>query len=179
MRARWKGVALRAAIITSLCFVRPRSRETSEPFIAFADDFTNFATWRSWSPSFGVMGDSHLNGPRRIYFSRTPIDRTFPVGTLIVKESHVDKVKSERKVFAMVKRGDSFNPDGAQGWEWFELQNVDERHVTITWRGTGPTNGDAYGGDPTGGCNSCHGSARAFDYVYSLQVRALSRGERL
>jgi hypothetical protein len=68
----------------------------------------------------------------------------------------------------MVKRGANFNGDGgALGWEWFELQNVDDKRVTITWRGTGPADGDAYG-KGTGGCNGCHAASAFSDFVFSM-----------
>ena len=57
----------------------------------------------------------------------------------------------------MVKRGGGFN-SGAPGWEWFDLQLLDDGKdgVSIVWRGFGPPAGDTYGGDATSGCNTCH-----------------------
>ena len=51
-----------------------------------------------------------------------------------------------------------------------ELQNVDDENVSITWRGFGPATGDVYGGDATGGCNSCHGAAHTSDFVFEPPV---------
>lgn len=97
---------------------------------------------------------------------------TFPIGTIIVKESGTGDLPT-RHVFAMVKRGGGYNADGMKGWELFELQNIDSDRASILWRGLGPTNGDAYGGDKTGGCNSCHGAAASWDYAFTGQVLGL------
>jgi hypothetical protein len=58
--------------------------------------------------------------------------------------------------FAMVKRGGDFNSEGARGWEWFELEDVEDGGVLIVWRGVGPPADEGYGGDPLTGCNECH-----------------------
>ena len=70
-------------------------------------------------------------------------------------------------IFGRVKRGGGYNVGGANGWEWFELKNLDEQQSTIIWRGVGPPVGEMYAGDPNGGCNGCHGVASSNDFVLS------------
>ena len=145
-----------------------------EPFIAFSSDFGNFRTWESFALTYSVPGNDHLSGPRTVFLrARPPAGaKAFPVGTMIVKESGDGDLPS-RHVFAMVKRGGGFNADGAAGWEWFELQNVDDADVALIWRGLGPTNGDAYGSATTGGCNGCHSAGKVSDYVFSPPLAKL------
>ena len=137
-------------------------------FVAFGSDFDGFRTWESFEPVSAAPGNDHVSGPRRIYINKLPGAgaSAFSVGTIIVKESG-DGDLASRHVFAMVKRGAAFNAGGAVGWEWFELANVDEQRVAVTWRGLGPENGDVYGGDATGGCNRCHDAAHTSDYVFA------------
>ena len=145
-------------------------------FLATAEDFRGYHGY----PSFDVTGEG---GPLGIhdgsviseYINRVPPSGAgaFPIGTLIVKEATGGTAAHE--LFAMVKRGGGFN-SGAPGWEWFELQNLDDGRdgVKILWRGFGPPVGEGYGGDPEGGCNSCHGACSANDSVCSsaLQLRS-------
>ena len=132
---------------------------TGDVFVAFADDFQNFESWRSFDVTATAQpGTVHPDAQLIEYLKTSPPSGSteWPLGTLIVKEG-TDGVPATRKFFAMVKRGGGFNP-GAPGWEWFELQNTtaDDGTVQIVWRGVGPPAGDTYGGDPTAGCNSCH-----------------------
>jgi hypothetical protein len=140
-----------------------------DTFLAFS---TTFAPFRSW-PSFhsdGPPDDGTVHpevlGPRTQYINRRPPPGSleFPVGTAIVEA----RESGERKFFAAVKRGGGFNAGGAADWEWFELQ---EAPVAIIWRGVGPPAGDTYGGDPNGGCNSCHMACGAGnDFICSAQL---------
>jgi hypothetical protein len=140
---------------------------TEGPFLAFAKDFEGFRSWTSTpAGSSTEPASTHTTGPRTAYINHEPKSGSteFPVGTIIVKESSDGPIAS-RTVFAMVKRGGSYNQDGAPGWEWFELTNLDESKVSIVWRGVGPPIGEKYGGDPNGGCNGCHGASRDDDFV--------------
>ncbi|RYZ01408.1 MAG: hypothetical protein EOO73_35715, partial [Myxococcales bacterium] len=92
--------------------------------------------------------------------------REFPVGTIIVKQARIE-ARPEGQLFAMVKRGGRYNPEGAHGWEWFELAERPDQSVAIKWRGVSAPDGEQYGGDPHGTCNACHGEAKANDYVKS------------
>lgn len=129
-----------------------------EPFLAFADDFRGYHDWTHYD----VTDDADLVGIHDgstvlEYINHLPPSGStqFPVGTIIVKEATGGTQAHE--LFAMVKRGGGYNA-GAPGWEWFEVQNLDNGcdGVRIVWRGVGPPAGETYGGDPNAGCNTCH-----------------------
>jgi hypothetical protein len=163
------------ACVAALASCGGASSDASDPApplttkIAFADDFAGYHGWTSFACGIGSLGNDHLQGPRRVYLNRLPPAgaTAFPIGTIFVKESG-DGPPETRHVFASVKRGGGFNASGAVGWEWFELANGPGDRPLILWRGFGPSNGDAYGGDATGGCNGCH-DAPALDYAWSAQ----------
>ena len=144
--------------------------------VIFAKTFSGFRTWESfhYEISDAPNPEVHTSGPRTSYLNQHPPhgSTSFPVGTIIVKE--IDGTDADtHKIFAMWKRGGKYN-DGAPGWEWFELEEPSGRLV-IKWRGYGPPNGENYGGDANGGCNTCHGAAIANDCVKSdaLQLSKL------
>jgi hypothetical protein len=127
-------------------------------FLAFAKDFTGYHGWSAYD----VTDDAELAGIHdgstvTEYINELPPSglTSFPVGTIIVKEATGGTIPHE--LFAMVKRGGAYNAT-LPGWEWFELQNVDDGsdRVTIVWQGFGPPMGDTYGGDSGSGCNTCH-----------------------
>jgi len=129
-----------------------------EPFLAFAENFRGYHGWTH----FDVTDDADLVGIHDgstvlEYINRLPLSgsQEFPVGTMVVKEATGGTL--EHELFAMAKRGGGYNPD-APGWEWFELQNLDDGcdGVRVIWRGVGPPAGETYGGDPDAGCNRCH-----------------------
>jgi hypothetical protein len=129
-------------------------------FVALASDFAPFKSWTSnhYDAPTDIAGNVHVAGPRTEYYNRAPDKgaKAFPVGTIIVKVIETTDT-SAHHVFAMVKRGCGFNENGAKDWEWFELSDKND----ILWRGVIPPSGDNYNGDPTGGCNSCHGNGCA------------------
>lgn len=143
------------------------------PFIALEREFKDFRAWERFQlTDRPAQGLTHTGGKRRIFLSARPPagSRTFPVGTMIVKEL-VDGHR-EHKLFAMVKRGGGYNAAGAPGWEWFELVERGDGTVGIGWRGLDAPSGESYRGgsnadeaDPLGGCNGCHGVARTNDFV--------------
>lgn len=137
-------------------------------FIAFTPDFADFRSWTELVPSFAAPGNEHISGPRRVYLNSVPSpdSSTFPLGTIFVKESGDGPVR-ERELFAVAKRGGGFNPDGAQGWEWFKLLNYVDDTPFIEWRGANGEAGDAYGSGNTGGCNGCH-NVPSYDYIWSV-----------
>ncbi len=139
--------------------------------LAFATTFKGFRTWNAYPVEHPTSNVVHLAGPRTEYINKLPPDgsKSFPVGTIIVKEMD-DGALADRKIFAMVKRGGGYNSEGAKDWEWFELQNLDEASVKIIWRGVGPPAGEMYGGDPNASCNSCHKTAAANDFVQSTEL---------
>lgn len=141
-----------------------------EQFIAFSLDFDNFRNWESFPlPDAPELGVVHLAGPKTDYLNKRPPPGSteFPKGTIIVKEVDVGDIP-DRQVFALVKRGCTFNSARAPGWEWFELNNdATGLHPQINWRGFGPPLGtEVYGGDPNA-CSDCHSNAKANDYVQS------------
>jgi hypothetical protein len=139
----------------------PDERQT---FTAWATDFVGFRAWPSQSVDTAIAaGSTHVSGKRTVYINALPPPgaATFPVGTIIVKETEADG-----KLFARVKRGGSYNVTGAVGWEWFEIEEIGAS-MRIVWRGLGPPAGESYGGDPNAGCNVCHRTVPANDYVLS------------
>lgn len=137
-------------------------------FTAFSQNFSGFHAWTSMPAVSTHAGDTglHGDGAMTVYINRLPPHGAgeFPVGTIIVKESNGGDVR-DRQVFAMVKRGASFNASGAKGWEWFELQGqCGKDEPVISWRGVGPPAGEKYGGD-TRGCNPCHANQAENDFV--------------
>ena len=127
-------------------------------FLAFGKDFKGYHGW----VGYDVTDDADLAG---IHDGSTVIEyinalpasglTEFPVGTIIVKEATGGTL--EHELFAMVKRGGGFNA-ALPGWEWFDLQNLDDGSdgVKIVWHGFGPPDGESYGGDAGSGCNTCH-----------------------
>jgi hypothetical protein len=141
-----------------------------DTFLAFSSTFAPFRTWTRFQ-SDGPVDDGTLPadvlGPRTQYVDRLPPTGAteFPTGTVIVEV----RESGAMEIFAGVKRGGGFNAGGARDWEWFELK---ENPVAIVWRGVGPPAGETYGGDPNGGCNSCHAQCGATnDYVCSPQLQ--------
>jgi hypothetical protein len=161
-----------------LAFAACGSEAASEPagdtFVAFARDFQKYFTWQPFVINdAGPQGATHLAGSRVEYINAFPAAGAteFPIGTIVVKEMAAAVGSAERQIFAMVKRGGAFNLQGPKGWEWFELQRAPDDVVSILWRGVGPPNGEKYGGDPTGGCNVCHGLGAANDFVLGPELK--------
>lgn len=166
-----KRICLALGLLGAACAPAEQAPDpgaASDTFLAVDSSFTGFRTWEPFKLSPGSNGTIHTAGARTEYLNRAPPpgSTSFPVGTIIVKESD-DGPIADRQVFARVKRGGGYNAAGAAGWEWFELKNVDEQRVTRVWRGVGPPVGEKYGGDPNGGCNGCHGAAKDNDFVLS------------
>jgi hypothetical protein len=145
---------------------------TPTTFVATAASFQGFRNWMSY-PAMGPGGVTDgldPSVPRTAYLNAPPKDgsTTFPTSTILVKEFDQGAIV-DRQVFAMVKRGDGYNTDGAMGWEWFELKNLDDTNVEIVWRGVAPPAGDMYApGSVT--CNDCHAGAQSNDFVWSTAL---------
>ncbi|MET0790655.1 MAG: cytochrome P460 family protein [Polyangiaceae bacterium] len=161
-----------------------RALPAHEPFIALERDFQGFQSWTKVNlADRPALGAAHAAGDAHEYINQLPPagSHTFPVGTILVKT-----MKSERRatdagvggaaagggtdVFAMVKRGAGYNAKGTPGWEWFELRPRSDDTLGIVWRGINPPDGEGYGRDVTGGCNSCHQQAVKNDYVQALSL---------
>jgi len=127
-------------------------------FVPFAKDFTGYHSWDSFDVTGGAeLAGIHDGSTVMEYINKLPPSglTEFPIGTIIVKEATGGTIPHE--IFAMVKRGGGFN-SGLPGWEWIELANIDDGtdRVNFVWYGFGPPNGEAYGGDSSNGCNTCH-----------------------
>ena len=155
LRAPRHAIAAAAVVLAAGCGGSGTSSgDAPATFLAFSSTFESFRSWTSFH-SDGPPDDGSVTpdvlGPRTQYINKLPPHGAteFPVGTVIVEA----RENASQKIFAAVKRGGGFNVGGATNWEWFELQGSP---VVIVWRGVGPPAGDTYGGDPNGGCNSCH-----------------------
>jgi hypothetical protein len=140
----------------------PVTGDDSPAFIAFQRDFQGFTAWPHFdvpdAPAAG--GLIHPAGRRTVYINKMPAPgrTTFASGTVIVK------VMENGDTLARVKRGGGYNMNGAPGWEWFELKQVDADWL-IVWRGITPPAGFCYGGIVGGVCNTCHAAFAGNDFV--------------
>ena len=150
----------------------------NEPYIALQSDFEDFRTWEKFDVGAGEDTGAHGDTIRAIYVSNRPPtgSSAYPVGTRFVHT--IEGETGDVDVFAMAKRGDGFNSEGALGWEWFELTLVGDVPV-IRWRGAEPPEGEAYGTLPGEepdsdavqlDCNGCHGAARANDFIWEVPL---------
>jgi hypothetical protein len=142
--------------------------------VAYAQNFDDFHSWSNAPASAkDDAGDGlHGVGPLHVYWNESPPHgaKAFPVCTIIVKETEETDV-TQRTVFAMVKRGDSFNSGGANGWEWFSLQDNTDGSASILWRGVVAPPGQTYANQAIGDCNGCHTTAVSNDYVWDSALQ--------
>lgn len=149
----------------------PDATEPAEPgtFIALDRDFQGFRGWTRYAIGSAPL-EGHAEGPRFVYANR-PVPAAggvYPVGTILVKTVEVDDDPTHWEIFAMVKRGGTFNATGAAGWEYFRLRLVDATAAVIAGRGLAPTDNGALYGPAGTGCNLCHGATvRGSDHVLS------------
>jgi hypothetical protein len=141
----------------------PASAPVEQGFVAFAADFHAYRTWTRTTvvDDGGNGGAIHTDTVLAEYINDASAAgfAVFPVGTLIVKEGTTGD-PATRQAFAMSKRGDAYNEAGVPGWEWLELQNLDDAgDVQIVWRGTAPPQSQVYAGNVNGDCNTCHAKA--------------------
>ena len=186
--------ALAAALVGALgaagCNANVPQDDSGE-FVAQAMDFDGFHGWShavavpatTLPPIDGGDGVDAGAGPGdagavhpqplTVYWNMAPPhgSTVFPPKMIVVKETS-DTDVTARKVFAMVKRGGDFNPNGAVNWEWFELINNTDGSVDVSWRGAEPPGGtgDIYAGNPNI-CNDCHLKAVANDDVWSSALQ--------
>jgi hypothetical protein len=167
------------APLTSSCSSASESPDAGAPseFIAYASSFDGFHSWSSANATTADdAGDGlHGLGPLRVYWNQKPPhgSTSFPVGTIIVKESEQTDV-TQRTVFAMVKRGGGYNASGAAGWEWYSLLDNADGSVTILWNLTAPPPGETYANQAIGDCNGCHGVVKDNDYVWDTALQLSS-----
>ena len=166
------GTALAATFVLALacgCGTKsePPELPKAAPFIAFERDFQGFRDWTAVElPKLEAQGVTHTAGETNEWINARPAPgaKSFPVGTMIIKEVRNEQKKTH-EVFAMVKRGGDYNRSGAPGWEWFELRERPDESFAIRWRGVNAPDGENYAGDPLGGCNSCHRLSAQNDFV--------------
>ena len=150
-------------------------------FVATAATFEGYEGWTRFERGSQPVGPQHPDGSSAVFVSTMPARgaQAFSDGTVIVRvTTSTDPDPRSWELHAMVKRGGSFNTDGARGWEFFDLHlDPDARGVyrpTIAWRGDGPPQGDGYvapeGGGVELGCNHCHGAAVDNDSVLGPEL---------
>lgn len=185
------GLALSGALSAGGCTAKQPEVPDGGVFIATLSDFQDFESWHS-APATPATTLPPLDGgdgvdaatvttdagavhtlPLTVYWNNAPPhgSKAFPVGTIIVKETS-ETEPTARKIFAMVKRGGDFNPNGAVNWEWFELYFNADGSVGINWAGAQPLGGSTnpYAASPNI-CNDCHLKARANDDVWSSALQ--------
>jgi hypothetical protein len=148
---------------------RPDAGGEPEVFIALQRDFLGYTTWRAFDVGSEPIDGVHTVGTRRVYLNAAPPPGRsgFPVGTILVKTI----AGEDNKTFAMVKRGGTYNANGARGWEWFELRTASDGNPAIAWRGVAPPTGEGYSAAQGGTCNGCHAAAADNDFVQSPPLR--------
>lgn len=144
---------------------------TQAEIVAQQGDFAEFRTWKTL-----YLGDralpGHPPGPRYGYVKPPGACGAtgYPVGSILVKA--VQPPDQPVQLFAMAKRGGSYNPSGAKGWEFFVLRLDQNDAPVILGRGIDPANPD----NPDAGgyfagltCNVCHAisGAEKTDHVLS------------
>jgi hypothetical protein len=146
------------------------------PWVSEVADFQGFCNWaHAPATAPGDASDGvHGAGPLTVYWNHAPPHGSteFPVGTLIVKETN-EADPTQRTVFAMAKRqprGTGYNSSGADGWEWWSVQDEGNCSVVRLWRGPIPPATESYAGSPVGDCNGCHGGAKDNDFVWSTAL---------
>jgi hypothetical protein len=167
--SRWSPIALVVA-----CSSGGAASDAGAPgeFIAYASSFDDF---HSWSNAVAVgpngAGDGLHVGPMQVYWNQSPPhgSTSFPVGTIIVKETTSPDINPP-VVFSMVKRGGGFNSGGANGWEWYSLQDNGDGTVDILWSGVVAEPGQTYANQAIGDCNGCHTQSKN-DGVWDLALQ--------
>ncbi len=154
----------------------PPSVTAPSVFVATEASFCGFHEWSNGAATTenDAADGLHSVGTLSVYCNHSPPhgDITFPVGTIIVKETEQSD-PTARTTFAMVKRGGGFNAAGAQGWEWFSLQDGapgDDDCATILWRVAAPSS-ETYFGTPSGDCDGCHLQAGGNDSVWDSALQ--------
>lgn len=152
------------------------SAPTDRHFIALGHDFEGFLDWPSIALDSDGQFAGHAAGSTQIHLRGIVpgVGIPFEKGTILVKATP-GPTYPEWEVHAMVKRGEGFNPQGALGWEWFNLV-LDEQGVpAISWRGVGTEfDPGTYAFQRDGStqmaesyCSVCHQALIDDDYVFS------------
>ena len=149
------------------------------------EDFAGYERWRRFELD---PPDPRLGAGRRFVYINTMPPRgvtTFPQCTMIVKGGEDGPDPLAWLMVGMAKRGGDYNPDGANGWEWFDLDLSATGAPLIDWRGPVPPEGRGYecalgedepGAEGVGDCNTCHRAADDNDHVLSGPLDLAARG---
>ncbi len=145
-------------------------------FVVYPPQLDGFRNWTHFSYDGGLQAApmaivaAHTAGPRTEYINEMPPtgSRSFPTGTIIVKEIYASNPANDQ-LLAMVKRGCDFNSAGAVGWEWLDLSET-ATGADIVWRGSQPPAGSTYAGQSIS-CNGCHDACTDNDSVCSPNIR--------
>jgi hypothetical protein len=151
-----------------------------DAFVAMQEDFAGYEGWHRLDleepdPRLGLAA-------RSVYINALPPRGAteYPRCTMIVKVAPTSEEPSSWLMVAMAKRGGGYNPDGAVGWEWFDLDPDADGVPVIDWRGPEPPEGSGYecalgeeeeGAATIGDCDACHVGAADQDYVLSGFLR--------
>lgn len=165
------------ALACASCADAPWQEEGA--FVAFQESFAPYRMWSSVDLGMRALA-GHPTGHAVVYANNpVPSGCAWPRGTIIVKEIRVTEADTRTwEIFAMVKRGGSYDSNPASGWEFFTLGLATNGTPVITGRGVNP-GVDSYSGGTGGGCNGCHGATAAhpFDSILTeaLQPRCPTR----
>ncbi|MCB8994263.1 MAG: hypothetical protein H6538_01505 [Bacteroidales bacterium] len=162
-------VSVFTLLLVFSCFTSCKKSDSVTEFIANDSSFVGFKDWQLAKTYHGpdplLSGTAHGNNDstvtRDVYFkdSQNPVNGKYPIGTLIVKNSH-NPDGTINEFTALAKRGNGFNPT-ANDWEFFML-SADGR---IMMDNGAPVRGANL---MDGMCITCH-SVATVDYVYSKE----------
>lgn len=164
------ALALAASLACAACGADPG--EEAGTFVAFQQHFTPYRSWTSVNLGMRTLV-GHPTGEAVVYANRpVPTACAWPVGSILVKEIRTGEDQRAWELFAMVRRGGSYDANPAAGWEFFTLGLAANGAPVITGRGINPGI-DTYSGAGGGGCNGCHGApaAHPFDSVLTEAFR--------
>lgn len=161
-------VLVLSALLIESC-KKEEDAPVSTEFKASNSTFENFRNWTQVAsilgpdPAVGAFhGGADITTERYVYQNNdkdtTAGKKTFPKGTVFVKESFTDG-KVIHEITAMVKRGGSFN-ETQNGWEWFVLNTdgtIKKDSTGAQMRGAELLNGM---------CGGCHYGA-SIDFVFT------------
>jgi hypothetical protein len=173
------AIASIAACLAGGCADEAPTLPEGDTFIALSRDFDGFTEWNRFAVAGEAIPTDAAPGPAVVYARTLPPPGVarFPIGTILIKTIEPED-PTLWTIHAMVKRSQTFNPEGAIGWEYFELALTPDEEIVILWRGEGPPSGHGYGsvGEPTTiplVCNDCHAPAWTNDGVLTPVIRLL------
>jgi hypothetical protein len=170
------------------CSGGPGTPANTAEFVAGDGDFAGFQAWTMFQlPDHDDLSDLvYPAGTRKAFLNHPPPAGAtlYSVGTVIVKTIEVGAGPADWEIFAMTKRGGSFNPAGAKRWEFFLLRIGGDGEAHVISRGIDPSDdgrgdmglptasGGYFDGQGITPCNVCHGQAKlaGVDYMLGAQL---------